>query len=165
MTQQRETGVLLKHLLSVRGLTDDAPLVAQAIVDTVRQPLLLLDPNLQVVLANRSFYLTFKVEPAETLHWMVYELGNGQWNIPPLRELLEDIIPKNNAFFDYEVTHNFPDIGRKVMLLNGKKLRRRERQDELILLVIEDITALHQRQEELERLVRQREILVQEVHH
>jgi two-component sensor histidine kinase len=165
MTQEPKRGVPLKDLLSVRGLMDDAPLIAEAIVDTVRQPLLLLDATLKVVLANRSFYVTFKVDPAETLDCMVYDLGNGQWNIPRVRELLEDIIPKNSAFFDYEVTHNFPEIGRKVMLLNGKKLRRREGQDDLILLAIEDVTALHQREEELKRLVGEREVLVQEVHH
>ena len=165
MTRKGETSGGFRNLLSVHGLIDDAPLLAEAIVDTVREPLLLLDPDLKVVLANRSFYLTFHVEPAETLDWMVYELGNGQWNIPRLRELLEEILPANHSFTDFEVTHNFPHIGRKVMLLNATKLRRREGQNDLILLAIEDDTVVHDQQEELKRLVREREVLVQEVHH
>ena len=151
--------------LSDRGLIDDAPLLAEAIVDTIRQPLLLLDPNLKLVLANRGFYLTFHADPEETVERKVYDLGNGQWDIPRLRELLEEIIPKNNSFSDYEVTHSFPEIGRKVMLLNGRKLRRRKDQSDLILLAIEDITALYERQEELRRVARGKEVLVQEVHH
>ena len=165
MTRPSERGVPLKNLLAVRGLIDDAPLLAEAIVDTVREPLLLLDPDLKVVLANRSFYLTFKIAPEETLDRMFYELGNGQWNIPRLRALLEDIIPKNNCVFDYEVTHEFPGIRDKVMRLNASKLRRRQDQADLILLAIEDITALREGQQELERLLRQREVLVQEIHH
>jgi chemotaxis protein methyltransferase CheR len=148
-----------------RGLIEDAPLLAEAIVDTVREALLLLDANLKVVLANPSFYAMFKVGPAQTLGRMVYQLGNGQWDIPRLRELLEEIIPNNNAFFDYEVAHDFPGIGRKVMLLNARKLRRRDGQEELILLAIEEITALHEHQEELRRLVQERKALVQEIHH
>jgi chemotaxis protein methyltransferase CheR len=155
----------LQDLLSLRGLLEDAPLLAEAIVDTIQEPLLLLDPSLKVIFANRSFYLSFKVEPAETLDWMVYELGNGQWDIPRLRHLLEEIIPTNNSFSDYEVTLTFPGIGRKVMRLNGKRLRRREGQDALILLAIHDITALYEREERLKELLREREALVQEIHH
>jgi two-component sensor histidine kinase len=155
----------LKRELAVRGLLDDAPLLAEAIVDTVREPLLLLDSNLAVVVANRSFYLTFGVKPAETLGLLVYELGKGQWNVPRLRELLEDILPENHSFCDFKVDHHFPGIGRKIMLLNATRLRRRENQDALILLAMEDITAAHNREEELRCLVREREVFVQEVHH
>ena len=140
MPEQHEMGGNLKDLLSLRGLIEEAPLLAEAIVDTVQDSVLLLDAQLKIVLANRSFYSTFKVEPAETLGGMVYELGNGQWNIPELRKLLEHVLPNNLSFSDYEVMHTFPDLGRKVMLLNARKLRRREDQSHLILLVIQDIT-------------------------
>lgn len=164
MAEQQESG-RLKDLLSLRGLIEDAPLLAEAIVDTVQDSVLLLDTELKVILANRSFYGTFKVEPAETLEWIVYELGNGQWNLPELRTLLEDVLPNNHSFSNYEVTHTFPEIGRKVMRLNARKLRRREDQPNLILLSIQDTTALHDREVELQQLVRQREVLLQEVHH
>jgi two-component sensor histidine kinase len=164
MAEQNQSGSL-KDLLSLRGLIEDAPLLAEAIVDTVQESVLLLDMDLKVVLANRSFYVTFKVEPAETLQWMIYELGNGQWNIPELRTLLERVLPNNHSLSDYEVTNTFPQIGRKVMLLNARKLRRRDDQPNLVLLSIRDITALHEREVELQRQARQREILVQEVHH
>src|SRR5581483_1965245 len=155
----------LKDLLSLRGLIEDAPLLAEAIVDTVQDSVLLLDPMLKVILANRSFYLRFKVEPVETLGRKLYELGNGQWNIPKLKTLLEDILPSNSAFSGYEVTHAFPEIGQKVMRLNARKLRRRKDQADLILLAIEDVTALHDRELELQLLVREKEALVQEIHH
>src|SRR3954453_7582576 len=165
MAHQHEKAGSLTDLLSLRGLIEDAQLLAEAIFDTIQEPLLLLDPSLKVILASRSFYLSFKAEPAETLDQMLYDLGNHQWDIPRLRQLLEEVIPKNNSFSDYEVTHTFPDIGRKMMRLNGKRLRRREGQDALILLVIEDITALHEREEQLNELLGEREVLVQEIHH
>src|SRR5689334_7655333 len=119
MPAEPERGTL-RDLLSLRGLIEEAPHLAEAIVDTVQDSVLLLDTMLKVVLANRSFYVAFKVEPAETLEWMVYDLGDGQWNIPELRTLLEDILPSNSSFSGYEVTHTFPQIGRKVMRLNAR---------------------------------------------
>ena len=134
-------------LLSLRGLIEDAPLLAEAIVDTIRESVLLLDGSLTVVLANRSFYKTFAVEPAETLGRLVYDLGNGQWNVPELRQLLEQILPQNSSFRDLEVSHTFPSIGRKVMMLDAERLRRRDDQTELILLAIDDVTALREMEE------------------
>jgi PAS domain S-box-containing protein len=128
--------------LHVLGLIEDAELLAEAIVDTVSDSLLLLDADLIVRLANRSFYLNFRVRPEETLHRLVYELGDGQWDIPALRELLEDVLPLNHQFRDFEVEHDFPGIGHRIMLLNGRRLRRRTDQRELILLAIEDVTDL-----------------------
>src|SRR5437763_1713118 len=90
---------------------------AQNIVDTVREPLLILDADLCVNSANRAFYQTFQVTPEETEHHLIYELGNGQWDIPALRTLLEDIVPLRSAFNDFELEHTFPVIGRRVMLL------------------------------------------------
>src|ERR1051326_7947186 len=106
---------------------------AQNIVDTVREPLLMLDTTLRVRSANRAFYQTFHVSPEETEDQLIYELGNGQWNIPALRTLLEDIIPQRSVFNDFELVHDFPAIGRRVMLLNARKLRAGNHTEFLVL--------------------------------
>ena len=111
---------------------------AQDIVDTVREPLLILDGSLRVHSANRAFYQTFHVVPEETEKRLVYELGNGQWDIPALRTLLEDIVPTSSVFNDFELVHDFPVIGRRVMLLNARKMRQRNH--ELLVLAMEDVT-------------------------
>src|SRR5687768_8334344 len=112
---------------------------AQDVVETVREPLLILDPDLRVHSANRAFYRTFRVSPEETEDRLIYELGNGQWNIPALRTLLEDIIPQRTVFDDYELEHDFPSIGRKVMLLNARRLRAGYH-SALLVLALEDVT-------------------------
>jgi signal transduction histidine kinase len=112
---------------------------AQNIVDTVREPLLMLDTTLRVRSANRAFYRTFHVSPEETEDRLIYELGNGQWDIPALRTLLEDIIPQSSVFNDYELEHDFPVIGRRVMLLNARELRAGNH-TELLVLALEDVT-------------------------
>src|SRR5262245_38974499 len=89
----------------------------RSIVDTVREPMLVLNADLRVVSASRSFYRTFDVTPLETEGNLVYELGDGQWNIPELRRLLEDILPSHSEFDDYEVTHHFPGVGQRTILL------------------------------------------------
>ncbi|MEJ2032538.1 MAG: chemotaxis protein CheB [Deltaproteobacteria bacterium] len=112
----------------------------QAIVNTMREPLLLLDENLVVTLANSSFYRTFREEPNKTIGRHLYELGKGQWNIPGLRKLLEEVLPGQESFDDFEVEQEFPGIGRHRMLLNGRRLRETEEGAGRILLAIEDIT-------------------------
>jgi PAS domain S-box-containing protein len=116
------------------------PITADDIVDTVREPLLVLDSALRVRRANRSFYRTFGVAPGETEGRLVYELGSHQWDIPELRRLLEEVLPQNAAFDDFEVAHDFESIGRKVMLLNARRVYRESNHTESILLAIEDIT-------------------------
>jgi PAS domain S-box-containing protein len=113
---------------------------AESIVETMRESLLVLDDTLEVVTANRSFYRMFRVQPEETLGRKLYDLGNGQWNIPRLRALLEEILPTNSHFDDYEVVHDFEHIGRRTMLLNARRLQRNKGRSGLILLAIEDIT-------------------------
>jgi len=113
---------------------------AESIVATVREPLLVLDADLRVVLANRAFYLKFGVKPEETRGSFIYDLGNGQWDIPRLRELLEEILPGNTSFYDFEVEHNFPSLGHKVMMLNARRLYRETKKPRLILLAIQDVT-------------------------
>jgi PAS domain S-box-containing protein len=121
---------------------------AQNIVDTVREPLLILDATLRVRSANRAFYQTFHVTPAETEGRLIYELGNGQWDIPDLRTLLEDIVPTSSVFDDFELEHTFPAIGRRVMLLNARKLKAGHH-GELLVLAMEDVTARKRAEEAL----------------
>lgn len=118
----------------------EARLYAEGIVETVREPLLTLDADLKVLSANRAFYRTFKVSSEETERRRVYELADGQWNIPRLRELLDHVITRNSSFEDFEVEHNFPSIGHRKMLLNGRRIERGEGRPHLILLAFEDIT-------------------------
>ncbi|MEX2137828.1 MAG: response regulator [Pirellulales bacterium] len=123
-----------------RPLVEDIQNYAQDIVDTVREPLLILDATLRVRSANRAFYQTFHVSPGETEGQLIYELGNGQWDIPDLRTLLEDIVPQSSVFDDFELEHTFPAIGRRVMLLNARKLQAGDH-GELLVLAMEDVTA------------------------
>jgi putative nucleotidyltransferase with HDIG domain/PAS domain S-box-containing protein len=125
--------------------------VAENIVKTVREPMLVLDTELRVISASHSFCQTYKVTYEETVGQLIYDLGNRQWDIPKMRELLEHVLPTNTAFIDYEVEHNFESIGRRTMLLNAKKIYSGANKAEMILLAIEDITA-HKRTEELLRL-------------
>ncbi len=131
-----------------RPLVEDIQNYAQNIVDTVREPLLILDTTLRVRSANRAFYKTFHVSPGETEGRLIYELGNGQWDIPDLRTLLEDIVPKSSVFDDFELDHTFPVIGRRVMLLNARKLQAGNHR-ELLVLAIEDVTARKRAEEAL----------------
>ena len=121
------------------ALVEDIQIYAQNIVDTVREPLLILDTTLRVRSANRAFYQAFHVSPEETEDRLIYELGNGQWDIPDLRTLLEDIVPKSSVFDDFELEHTFPVIGRRVMLLNARKLQAGQH-GELLVLAMEDVT-------------------------
>src|SRR5947208_28235 len=108
-------------MMEQKRLVEEIQDYAQNIVDTVREPLLILDTTLRVRSANRAFYQAFHVSPGETEGRLIYELGNGQWDIPDLRTLLEDIVPKSSVFDDFELDHTFPLIGRRVMLLNARK--------------------------------------------
>jgi PAS domain S-box-containing protein len=122
---------------------------SDAIIATVREPLLVLDKELRIINANRSFYRTFQVNPEETEKRLIYDVGNRQWDIPGLRELLENILPMNNAFEDFEVEHDFESLGRKTMLLNARKIYRKMNHVEMILLALEDITERKKAEEQL----------------
>jgi two-component system CheB/CheR fusion protein len=122
---------------------------AEAIVETVREPLVILDQNLQVLKANKTFYETFRAARNETEGRLIYDLGNGQWNIPRLRELLENILPAHTTFRDFEVTHVFEHVGRKVMLLNASEIFDPNAQKRTILLAIEDATERKQAEDAL----------------
>ncbi|HEY9207016.1 MAG TPA: ATP-binding protein [Candidatus Methanoperedens sp.] len=118
----------------------DAHIYAESIVETLHESLVVLDPQLRVVIANQTFYKAFKVSLEETVDKFIHDLGNRQWDIPELRKLLEEIIPENSHFHDFEVDHEFPKIGRRTMLLNARRIYRDEKETERILLAIEDIT-------------------------
>ena len=117
-------------------------------MEIVREPVLVLDEDLRVMAANESFYRTFQVEPKDTEREVVYKLGDGQWDIPALRKLLEDILPKNTFFKGFEVIHEFPVIGRKVMVLNARQIhsdftaRDSKLFPSIILLAMEDVTEM-----------------------
>jgi two-component system CheB/CheR fusion protein len=114
---------------------------AEGIINTVREPLLVLNGDLKVVSANPSFYRTFQVSPKKIEGKLLYNLGK-QWDIPALRKLLEDILPKNTQIEDFMVEHEFPGIGLRMMLLNARRIRHDYPKKQLILLAIEDVTYL-----------------------
>jgi PAS domain S-box-containing protein len=121
----------------------------ESVVETIREPLLVLTADLNVISANQSFYEAFKVTPEETEGQFIYSIGNHQWDIPALRKLLEEIIPQNTHFNNFEVDHEFPGLGRRTMLLNARRIYRQGKGRDLILLAIEDITGRKQMEEAL----------------
>ena len=126
------------------------------ILGSIREPLIVLDPDLKVVTANHTFYRTFNVKPDETEGVLIYDLGNRQWDIPRLRKLLEDILPQNTSFHDFEVEHTFETIGPKIMHLNARRIYGADNQTDMILLAIEDVTEREYYKRHLEELVEER---------
>lgn len=122
------------------ALIEEARDFADAIVETLRDPLVVLNPGLRVKQANTMFYKMFQVTPGDTEGRLLYDLGDGQWNIPKLRQLLEEILPRNSVFNDFVVEHEFPRIGRKKMVLNARRILHGDNNLKAILLVIEDLT-------------------------
>jgi two-component system CheB/CheR fusion protein len=135
-TRNSELRTTNEELQSSRAFLD-------AIVETIREPLLVLDRALVVIKANLAFYEAFDVPPEKTLRFHLYDLGEGEWDIPDLRKLLGGVIPEESVVRDFEVTHNFPKIGEKTMLLNARRLVNQTGRDEMILLAIEDATPRH----------------------
>ncbi len=113
---------------------------AESIINTIREPLIVLDQDLRVVTVSRSFYEVFQVNPEETVGELIYNLGNKQWDIPKLRELLETILPEKTTFDNYEVEHVFATIGRRIMLLNARQIEQVLGKERIILLAIKDVT-------------------------
>ena len=144
---------------------DDARPLAQAIVDTIRDPLLVLDQNLRVVTANRAFLQTFRMNLQDIHGRPVYGLGDGQWDIPELRLLLEGVAPQHAVMEAYEVERDFPIIGRRSMLLNARELFFQKNSRKLILLAIEDVTDRRNAEREISDLLQQKETLLQEIQH
>lgn len=121
----------------------------QTVIDTAREPFLILDADLRVLSANKTFYKFFRVTKQDTEDVLIYKLGDGQWDIPALRKLLEKILPKSTHFSDYEVDHEFPVIGRKIMLLNARRIYRTQSNVPIMLLAMEDITKRKELEEKL----------------
>ena len=143
----------------------DACAFAQGIVDTTREPLLVLDQNLRVVAASGAFFSAFNVNLEDTQGVHLYELGDGQWDIPKLRVLLEKIIPERDVMEDYVVEHEFPGLGRRTMCLNARRLSYEKDAHTNILLGIEDVTARRAVEQEKDDLIRQKDVLLEEIQH
>jgi PAS domain S-box-containing protein len=144
---------------------DEAHPLAQAIVDTIHDPLLVLDQNLRVVTANRAFHQTFRMNRQDIQGRPLYGLGDGQWDIPKLRLLLEDVAPQHAVVEAYEVERDFPIIGRRLMLLNAREIFNRRNSRNLILLTFEDVTDRRAAECEIAELLQQKETLLQEMQH
>ena len=127
-------------LKKIEEVGQEAHEYAESIVNTIREPLIVLDTDLKVVSASRSFYQGFRVTPEETIGCYLYNLGDRQWDIPRLRELLETILPQSTSFENFEVEHNFRVIGRRKMLLNARRISGKADETKLILLAMEDVT-------------------------
>jgi chemotaxis protein methyltransferase CheR len=141
---------------------EEARAFAQAIIDTVREPFLVLDQDLRVLAASRSFYQKFQVSREDTQGRLLYALGDGQWDIPKLHVLLEKIVPEQGVMEDYEVEHEFPDIGQRTMCLNARKVFYEGGSHTTILLGIEDITQRRILQDEKNVLLLQQEVLLEQ---
>jgi two-component sensor histidine kinase len=143
---------------------EDACALAQAMVDTVREPLIVLDKDLRVIAASQSFYVKFTTNPDNSRGKHLYELGDGQWDIPKLRALLENIIPGRREMDNYEVAQDFPRIGKRVLLLNACIVLY-EKAHKNILLSIEDITVQRALEHDKDDLLRQKDVLLDEIQH
>ncbi len=150
----------------------DPQTLAQAIVDTIHEPLLVLDDRFRVLAASRSFYSIFQVDPNQTIGGLLYDLGDGQWNIPALRLLLETVIPEHAAMDGFEVDHDFPGLGRRTMLLNARKVVYDTSADMTILLAFTDVTERRviERDKAMllartEELLNEKGVLLQEMQH
>jgi PAS domain S-box-containing protein len=154
-------------------LSKDAPFVdahdgitlAHAIVDTVRDPLVVLDHQLRVIAASRSFYKTFRLIRDDVRGHLLYEIDGGQWDIPELRELLESISSGQSTVEGYEVDREFPVIGRRVMLLNARKVFYESGTNTTVLLAFEDITDRRAVERQVQELLREKDMLLEEMQH
>lgn len=144
---------------------ENANLLAKAIVDTVREPLLVLDRDLRVIVASRSFYLAFQMTRQATQGRKIYDLDKGVWNIPELRLLLEQIIPEHGVMEGFEVERDFPRIGRRALLLNARKVFYEGNGHTTILLGFEDATERRRTERALQKLLEQKEMLLSEMSH
>src|ERR1700738_5303232 len=156
------SGDCLEAHLAENQLTEieEARSFAQEIIDAVREPVLGLDQDLRVITASRSFYRTFEVGLEDTEGRLLYQLGDGHWDIPKLRLLLEKIVPENGVMEDYEVEYEFPSVGPRTMCLNARKVFYEEGSHTTILLGIEDVTRQRVLQREKDELSRQKDILL-----
>ncbi len=166
-TQDRYTmELVIKH----RGVRDplgdpkDGHILTRAIIDTIREPLIVLDEQLRIIAASRSFYKKFGMTHEVTRDKLFYEIGNGEWNVPALRQLLEQVIPEHATVEDYQVDHDFITLGNRVMLVNACEIRY-ENGRKKMLLSIHDVTSQRLTERELEKVVEQKNTLINEMRH
>lgn len=143
----------------------DACALAQGIVDTVREPVLVLNKDLRVIAASRSFYAAFKVSPERTQGRLLYALGDGEWDIPELRALLERIIPEHGVIEGYEIEHQFRDLGHRTICLNARQMFYQAGAETTILLGMEDVTERRALEREKDELLRQKDVTLEELQH
>jgi chemotaxis protein methyltransferase CheR len=143
----------------------DAAALARAIVDTVRDPLLVLDEQLRIVAGSRAFYQTFQLVDRDILGRLIYEIEDGQWNIPELRIILETIAEDHATVEGYEVDRDFPRVGRRVVLLNARKVFYAEAGHTTTLLAFEDVTSRRAGEQKVQELLREKDLLLQEMQH
>lgn len=146
------------------GDSKDGHILTRAIIDTIREPLIVLDENLRIVVASSSFYKKFALTHSGTKGKMFYDLGNGQWDIPALRTLLEQVIPEHTTVEGYEVEHNFEKLGPRTMIINAREIRFDNRRKNM-LLSISDITVERDTARDKERLMLQKDTLLKEMRH
>jgi two-component sensor histidine kinase len=139
--------------------------LANAVVDTVRDSLLVLDGSMNVVAASRSFYATFKLTPDVTIGRRIYDLGNGEWNNAALRHLLERIVPERTVMDNFELEHEFSHLGQRTMLLNARKVFYKSDDNTTLLLAIEDVTERRENERLLSALSDQKDTLLAEMSH
>jgi two-component system CheB/CheR fusion protein len=137
ITEQKQ---VQEQLRQATRAAQEAQRLAESIVETVREPLVVLDDSLRVIFANHAFYQHFQVNPEESVERYLYDLGNRQWDIPQLRELLEKILPEHAIFQDFRVEHEFEHIGRRTLLLHAREIRSQDERERMVLLVMEDVT-------------------------
>jgi chemotaxis protein methyltransferase CheR len=152
-----------KNIAPSQDIIDDH-ILTQAIIDTIREPLIVLDERLRIVVASRSFYKKFNLTHKDTHEKLFYDLGNGQWDIPAFRILLEKVIPEHANVNGYEVEHHFPDLGLRTMIVNAREIRY-ENDRKKMLLSIFDITDQRELELEKEKLLMQKDLLLKEMRH
>ncbi len=161
-------------LLAIDDVTEAADLTSklgrqrqmfQGIVDTLREPLLVLDGDLHIIAASRAFYKTFKAEADRTIGQNLFDLGNGQWAVPKLIELLTEIIPEHTTIKDYEIDHDFPEIGRRIILLNARQIFQEGDNTKTVLLAMQDVTDRRQLESERDAALDQANLLLEELNH
>jgi two-component system CheB/CheR fusion protein len=146
-----------QELQTRNELLNESYQYSDAILANIHEPLLVLDKDLRVVSASKSFYKKFNLKPEETEGILLYDVGNREWDIPILRQLLDDILPKNSGFYDFEVIHTFPRLGEKILLLNAHRIVQKVHQEQLILLAISDIT--ESRKKAVQHIIKEKDLL------
>lgn len=161
--QCAELEIAARECKQLEAGIQDAREYAENIVETVREPLVVLNSDLKILTANHSFYQTFKVTPEETIGNFIYDLGNRQWDIPKLRVLFKEILPHETVFNGYEVEHDFIGIGRKTILLNAREIFREKIGSHIILLAMEDITERKLAEERVSEVIQQQQAILDNI--